>query len=312
MHRIALAATLLLLAAPLSADTIHRTFNAAAGGTLTIDADVGDINIRTAPTNGVTVDIERRSSSDLKDLDTTFAQNGNNVTIHERYTGGHHWFHFDTLSVHFVVTVPSRYNVNLGTAGGDIKVADLQGVVEAHTSGGDLVLGHVTGPVTAKTSGGNINVASSAGNIDVRTSGGDVKIGDVNGTILAKSSGGDIEVHRAAADVNVSTSGGGIILDEVRGAVDAHTSGGNIRARFAQQPRHDSTLWTSGGTVTVELAPSVAVDLDAHTSGGNVDSDVTVAVVGKITGEELRGKINGGGPRLVLRSSGGSIRLRKM
>ena len=312
MNRIAIAAAaLLLLAVPLAADTIHRTFNAAEGGTLTIDADVGDITIRTAPANGVTVNIERKASSDLKNLETTFAQSGNDVTVHERYNGGHHWFHWDSLDVHFTVTVPARYNVHLDTAGGDISVSDLRGSVNAHTSGGNLVLGSVTGPVMAKTSGGDIHLTASTGNIDVRTSGGNVKIGNVNGTLTAKTSGGDIDVHHAAADVNVSTSGGNIAIDEVLGAVDAHTSGGNIHARIAQQPRHDSTLSTSGGGVTVTLAPNVAVDLDAHTSGGSVESDMSVTVIGKITGENLEGKINGGGPRLTLRASGGSIHLHK-
>lgn len=311
MNRIAIAAALLLLAAPLTADTIHRTFNAAEGGTLTVDADVGDITVRTAPANGVVVDIDRRPSSDVKYLETTFSQSGNDVTVRERYTGGHHWFHWNSLTVHFIVTVPARYNVHLNTAGGDIKVADLRGFVDAHTSGGNLDLGRINGPVTAKTSGGDIRLTASAGNIDVRTSGGTVKVGDVNGSVVAKSSGGDIEVHRGAADMTVSTSGGNITLDEVLGAVDAHTSGGNVRARIAQQPRRDSTLSTSGGSVVVTLAPNVAVDLDAHTSGGNIETDVNVAVIGKLSEGNLAGKVNGGGPRLVLRSSGGSIKLRK-
>src|SRR5215472_6134596 len=123
MKRLAIPAVLLLLAVPLAADTIHRTFNAAEGGTLTIDADVGDIDIRTAPSNGVTVNIERRPSSDLKYVETTFNQSGNDVTVNERYSSSHHWFHWDSLDVHFVVTVPARYNVHLSTAGGDIKVA---------------------------------------------------------------------------------------------------------------------------------------------------------------------------------------------
>jgi DUF4097 and DUF4098 domain-containing protein YvlB len=94
--------------------------------------------------------------------------------------------------------------------------------------------------------------------------------------------------------------------------VDAQTSGGSIRARLAQQPHNDSRLSTSGGSITVAIAPSVAVDLDAHTSGGGVDTDIPVTLLGRQSESSMEGKINGGGPKLVLRSSGGGIRIQKL
>ena len=69
---------------------------------------------------------------------------------------------------------------------------------------------------------------------------------------------------------------------------------------------------TSGGNIVVSLAPNVSVDVDAHTSGGDVDTDVPVTLLGKQDDSSIQGKINGGGPKLVLRSSGGNIRLRKL
>ena len=62
----------------------------------------------------------------------------------------------------------------------------------------------------------------------------------------------------------------------------------------------------------MSLAGNVSVDVDAHTSGGDVESDLPITILGKQSEGDLAGKINGGGPRLVLRSSGGSIRLHKM
>jgi hypothetical protein len=42
-----------------------------------------------------------------------------------------------------------------------------------------------------------------------------------------------------------------------------------------------------------------------------VESDVPVTILGKQNDSSLNGKLNGGGPKLVLRSSGGDIRLQK-
>jgi len=39
-------------------------------------------------------------------------------------------------------------------------------------------------------------------------------------------------------------------------------------------------LSTSGGGVTVELAPSIGVELDAHASGGGVHSDMPMTIQG--------------------------------
>jgi hypothetical protein len=69
-------------------------------------------------------------------------------------------------------------------------------------------------------------------------------------------------------------------------------------------------LTTSGGSVTAYLANDIAVDLDASTSGGRVKSDFMV--VGKIKKTSIKGTINGGGPDLKLKTSGGSVRIKTL
>lgn len=311
--RITLVLALLSVSAALMAAEVplHRTFNVSSGGTLTVDADVGDIQVSPGA-GGVAVDVFRRGR-DEQDLQVTFDQQGNDVYVRARNHRASRWFGWNNdLDVRFVITVPSRYNARITTSGGDVRVGDLQGDVRCKTSGGTVHVGHITGPVDAKSSGGDVDVDAATGTADLRTSGGGIRIGDVSGAIQARTSGGSIEVHRAGADLYARTSGGGIAIDQALGAVDAQTSGGSIHARFAQQPRGDSRLSTSGGSITVAVAPNVSLDLDAHTSGGEVDTDVPVTLLGRQSESSLEGKINGGGPKLVLRSSGGGIRLRKM
>src|SRR5713101_5239043 len=274
--RIALVAIFLAASAAYAVEPpVHRTFNVAPGGTLTLETDVGDIRVDPGA-GGVTIDVTQRTRVSNRHLDVTFDQQGNDVTVRAKLEPESHWFNSSDLDARFVVTVPSRYNVRLKTSGGDLKVGNLQGEVHCKTSGGGI------------------------------------RIGDANGSVQAKTSGGSIEIRRVAGDLYARTSGGGITIDEALGAVDAQTSGGSIRARLAQQPRADSRLSTSGGGITISIAPNVSVDLDAHTSGGDVDTDVPVTLLGRQNDSSLQGKINGGGPKLMLRSSGGSIRVRKL
>ena len=146
-------------------------------------------------------------------------------------------------------------------------------------------------------------------NIDLKTGGGSIKLSDIKGRVDAYTSGGSIKLGRVEGDVDVNTSGGSITVDEVFGNIDAHTSGGSIRANISKQPTQDSKLNTSGGSVTVYLSSDIAVDLYARTSGGSVRSEF--AVKGNSKRNRIEGEINGGGPKLNLKTSGGSIRIKK-
>jgi hypothetical protein len=63
----------------------------------------------------------------------------------------------------------------------------------------------------------------------------------------------------------------------------------------------------------VSLPKTASVDLDARASGGRVIADmpVTMVVRGDAQQGGVQGKINGGGPALVLRSSSGDIHLKE-
>ncbi len=300
-------------------DTIRRGFNVAEGGTLRLKASPGSIKVVTGGT-GVAVEITRkargrRAEETLREHEITFRQEGNDVIIeseHDDESNWSNWFHWRDYEVQWNVRVPSRYNLDLRTSGGSIDLADIGGTVEARTSGGSIKTGRLAGTATLKTSGGSIRVGGAQSSVQAVTSGGGITIGDTAGPVEARTSGGSISIARAQGDVFARTSGGGITIENAAGKVDASTSGGSITARISAQPRGDSRLATSGGSVTVELAGGIGVELDARASGGGVHSDVPILVRGKQDDDSLSGTIGSGGPKLVLRTSGGGIRVRSL
>jgi DUF4097 and DUF4098 domain-containing protein YvlB len=147
-------------------------------------------------------------------------------------------------------------------------------------------------------------------NVDLDTGGGSIELSDLNGTVQAHTSGGSISLGRIKGDVKVKTSGGSIRVEEVAGNINAHTSGGSIKAMISKQPTDDCRLTTSGGSVTAYLLPSIKVDLSASTSGGRVRSEFTVN--GSVSKRSIQGEINGGGPDLVLKTSGGSVNIKEI
>jgi hypothetical protein len=147
-------------------------------------------------------------------------------------------------------------------------------------------------------------------NIDIDTSGGSIEIENLIGKVDAHTSGGSISVEDIEGNVDIKTSGGSLNIENISGAIDAHTSGGSIKIKLPNGPTEDSKMKTSGGSITAYLAKDVAIDLVAKTSGGRVSSDF--AVNGKVKKNFIDGTVNGGGVELVLKTSGGSVRVKEI
>ena len=147
-------------------------------------------------------------------------------------------------------------------------------------------------------------------NVKLNTSGGSLSIEDLNGELNASTSGGSINVGDIIGDVELHTSGGSISTDNISGNLDAHTSGGSIKVTIDKQLTKDAKLTTSGGSITAYLIPDIHIDIHASTSGGRVKSDFEID--GKVKKMSVRGSINGGGPKLTLKTSGGSIKIKEI
>ena len=260
-----LASLVLLLGfvtnASAASDDIEQEFQVSPGGTLTLESDAGAIEIKTWDENRVRVRVRNPGGFEV-DMD----QSGNDVNVVADSSGG--LFGLRRSNISFSVDVPIAYNVELNTGGGSIDVDDINGEVEADTSGGSIRVGVVTGgDVNVDTSGGSIDIEKVDGDVVADTSGGSINIGDVTGDVRADTSGGRITIANVQGNINADTSGGNIEVGEGGGSVQLDTSGGSIRAGWAQGPiRAD----TSGGNIN--LAGS-ATSVYADTSGGNITID---------------------------------------
>jgi hypothetical protein len=281
---------------------VEKSFSVQPGGMLTVETQGGNVRVETSDqptvkvvaTQIVKANSEQEADELLKKLTLVIEQQANEVkaiSTYEKKLPGFRWGSWPPVQVNFVVTVPRSFNVGLKTSGGDLQVGNLEGKVHARTSGGNIALGKVSGDVDASTSGGNVRLAEGLGVVKLSTS------------------GGNVEVDRAVGVTELDTSGGDITVGIVEHSVDASTSGGNVTAGFAGALRGSSNLDTSGGNVRVKVKADTAFELDASTSGGKVRADgLTITLAGGGSGKDrLSGKVNGGGPKLKLRSSGGDI-----
>lgn len=301
-------------------ELIEDSFKIENGGLLTIDADMGSIVIEGGRGNEIEVSIIKGvnnvSSSEADRLfdryEVSFDNTRRGLEIKGDYDkpgGRMNWR--KSLRVHYEILVPENISLDIKTSGGSIHAENISGDAQLKTSGGSLQLKDLDGDVMARTSGGSIQGRDLGGIVDLHTSGGSINIDGAGGSLDAKTSGGSINIADVDGTVDAQTSGGTIRLKEIAGAVNAKTSGGSIEAHILGQPGEDMRLQTSGGSVTLRLDDDVRADIDAQASGGSVSTDFAVSVRGTLKRNKLQGEINGGGPLLTLRTSGGSVRIRE-
>jgi DUF4097 and DUF4098 domain-containing protein YvlB len=266
--------------------SFSRTLFVGPGGKLTMNVDRGKVHVTGSDQNTIDIQADRKvtraddseATELLREEHLVLKQAGNEVSItaqnppklqHRSFWG---WLGSPNLDVHYEITVPRKFDVQLKTSGGGIKIASLQGNADVTTEGGGLDFNDIDGRVNGQTEGGGIHAVSC------------------NNELLIHTLGGSITVERFTGP-----------------RVRATTAGGSISTGFASVPKEDCELSTSGGGVTVHLPPGAALTLDAHTMGGSVRTDLPVLTEGTHHDSTLKGTINGGGPLLKLETAGGNI-----
>jgi hypothetical protein len=277
-----------------------KSFNVSKGGTIEISTSVGDIRITTWEKNEVYVNVEGVDDEDIDQV--KMSQNGNvvRVSYRTRWNDG-------SGHVRFNVNVPSQFNLDLNTSGGDLEVkGGLTGKIGGSTSGGDIKLGNVfDGPIDVSTSGGDIITGKLEGEGHLKTAGGDIHVGSVNGSLYVNTSGGNIQVETVSKTLEAKTAGGDIVIGDVGGEASVSTSGGDVNVGKVSGR---ATLSTAGGDIELKGASG---KVSARTSGGDVKlQNITGSIDAKTAGGEVEAELipsGKGGSRLA--SSGGDVRL---
>jgi hypothetical protein len=230
---------------------IEKTFKVEPDGILKVETDIAQIHINSWDKNEVKVIVRKEGNEDrFKNYNVTFSSTPQKVEVYGKYDKD--FWNWGRFSVHFEITVPKSFNLDLDNSAGDIKVRETKGKVKINSSAGNIILSDVIG------------------------------------------------------DVNIDNSAGYIELNSVDGKIRASTSAGNIKA-YSINENKGIDLETSAGNIQLYVTETTKADLFASTSIGNVDIHVNNAFTGDIDGNDINGKLNGGGEKIKLNTSIGNI-----
>jgi hypothetical protein len=271
----------------------EKRIEVSPGQTLDVNLETGGaISIQGGGGNTVTVKTSL-TGPDAGDIQVRVERTGKGVSIVSRFASGHSR---RSGSADLEITVPSRFDAELKTMGGRIRISNVEGQLHGSTMGGPLDLTALKGKVELTTMGGAVTLTASQVDGKVRTMGGKVMIKDVVGDIKSTSMGGnvvydnvqrpgkggdgkeveistmggEIDVASAPSGANVRTMGGAIHIGSAKGQVKAKTMGGNIEIKELDGAVIATTM---GGDIQVTMVGDPAVgkrDVKLDSKGGEV------------------------------------------
>ncbi|MFI5251779.1 MAG: hypothetical protein ACHQQQ_05020 [Bacteroidota bacterium] len=175
-------------------------------------------------------------------------------------------------NLEFRIKVPQKFDLELNTMGGEIRLENIEGTINGNTMGGELNLTHLKGAIDLKTMGGSITLTKSDVDGEVKTNGGTVLLRDVTGNVSGHSMGGSVTYDNVSdragkstgKEVNISTMGGEINVDHAPFGANVNTMGGDISIHSVQKYVKAKTM---GGNIEID---TIDGSINAQTMGGNV------------------------------------------
>ena len=172
--------------------------------------------------------------------------------------------------------------------------------------------------VMARSGDGSISIRRVTGKLDLDTDDGSIRVEEVAGALVARTGDGDVIGQKMDGQAEIHTGDGVVGLDGVLTGLKVETRDGAVEVTARPGSRTD-TEWdvtTGDGDVRIEVPEGFGAEVDARTGDGRVRVDtITDAPDGKRDEREDResvtGRLGGGGKPLRIRTSSGSITVKR-
>ncbi len=121
---------------------------------------------------------------------------------------------------------------------------------------------------------------------------------------------GSVKVDNCDGRMRLETTNGKIVADDVKGSIRCETTNGSIRATFLKVLEDDDMSFSStNGSIKLFLPEGTKANISARTTNGSVRCELPMDREYEGSRKHLEAEVNGGGPRIYLRTTNGSIRI---
>lgn len=254
------------------------------------------------------------------------------------------------VSLDMDISVPKKASLTIRNDRGDVSVSDMDKPVSLNTTRGDVEVRDTSGDVAIDTGKGNVKVSDTKGNVKISGHGGEINVSSATGGLtidgeffgpiradkIAKgvrfvsqrtdltitqlnghleTGSGSLEIADTAGNLTLRTNSYDISIENAGGKLKVDNRNGNIEVRFSQPPKDDVEITNSSAPITLSLPESSSFEMGADCHSCDIDSEFSAdSLKHTSTGGDshLEGKYgNGRGPKIILKTSYGSISIRK-
>lgn len=276
------------LAAVQEVETIDRSFNVQAipeivvrnaDGRTTLGAHDGpEVRVRAVKEvrrAGSAAEAEEAAAR----VSVLVGQTGNRIDVETKYPKQGFPWPGPQVYVHIEVTAPVHSNLDVDSVDGPLTVEGFQGHLMLESVDGNLVVENCGGRIDAHSVDGDLELRHITGAVDAQTVDGELSL-DVEGTttvVQAASSDGDL-----------------VIVVQPGSTMEG-----------------DWSIRTADGSIRLELPEGFGAELDVGTDDGDIEIGHPLKLEGKTSRNQLRGELYGGGHVLKIRTSDGSVEIRR-
>lgn len=285
--------------------TVERSFPVGQQARVKVDTFYGGIQVKSTDQPEVKVVVRQSidastpaaADGELREISLVIEQQPDGaVALKATYKKAVRWTwqKWPPIGLQVELTVPAACDLDLVTREGGVNLGNLKGRVNIRTMQGRVFAGEIDGPLTIWSAQGDIAVTACQGELHLTARGGNIIVGRTFGNSEISGVGGVVEVQAAHA------------------ALHASSNGSDMKIGFVYPLSGDSELHASGGDIGVTFETKIAATLDVRASTFSEISsrELPLQVRGGALGtSRLQADLNGGGPRVEIRSSGGSVRL---
>jgi DUF4097 and DUF4098 domain-containing protein YvlB len=150
--------------------------------------------------------------------------------------------------------------------------------------------------------------------LNIHTDDGNVRVDGVKGNLQFETGDGDVRLREVEGALHADTHDGNVDVNGRFNVLNLHTGDGNIDAEVgaASAPQSGWLLRSGDGNIRLRLPDNLGADLDAHSGDGEVHVAFPITTSSSGNENSVRGKINGGGISIELRTGDGDIKVEKM
>jgi len=128
-------------------------------------------------------------------------------------------------------------------------------------------------------------------------------------SVQLRNSAGSVEVAGLKGALKIELDNGTVVGRELSGAVEANTTNGSVRLDVLGVAAGGVRAETVNGTVDLTLPATAKADVQATCVNGRVGTEGLKIEGPETTRRRVEGRLNGGGPKVVLETTNGRISL---